>query len=158
VLGDRPDIQQRLREDRSLIPAFIEECLRMDSPVKSVFRMARKTTTLGDTRVPAGTTVMVSPGAANRDPQRFDNPHEFQLDRRNVREHIAFSRGIHSCPGAPLARVEGRVSIERILDRLGHIEIDDEKHGAVGNRNYTYEPTFILRGLTGLNIKFTPVG
>ena len=79
----------------------------MDSPVKSVFRMARKTTEIGDTAVPAGTTVMVSPGAANRDPNRFDNPHEFSLERKNVREHIAFSRGIHSCPGAPLARVEG---------------------------------------------------
>src|SRR5206468_620159 len=84
VIGDRPDIQQQLRDDRSLIPGFIEECLRMDSPVKSVFRMARKTTTLGDTPVPAGTTVMVSPGAANRDPRRFENPHEFQVDRRNV--------------------------------------------------------------------------
>ena len=131
VLGDRPDIQQQLRDDRSLIPVFIEECLRMDSPVKSVFRMARKSTTLGDTPVPAGTTVMVSPGAANRDPNRFENPHEFQLDRKNVREHIAFSRGIHSCPGAPLARVEGRVSIERILDRLADITIDEEKHGPI---------------------------
>jgi cytochrome P450 len=158
VLGDRPDIQQQLRDDRSRIPNFIEECLRMDSPVKSVFRMARKTTTLGDTSVPAGTTVMVSPGAANRDPQRFDCPHEFQLDRRNVREHIAFSRGIHSCPGAPLARVEGRVSIERLLDRLADITIDEDKHGPAGDRNYTYEPTFILRGLTELNIKFKPVG
>src|SRR5689334_552096 len=158
VLGDRPDIQQRLREDRSLIPVFIEECLRMDSPVKSVFRMARKTTTLGETLVPAGTTVMVSPGAANRDPRRFDNPHEFQLDRKNVREHIAFSRGIHSCPGAPLARVEGRVSIERLLDRLADIRISEEKHGAIDVRSYTYEPTFILRGLTELNIEFTPAG
>jgi cytochrome P450 len=158
VLGDRPDIQQQLRDDRSRIPNFIEECLRMDSPVKSVFRMARKTTTLGDTPVPAGTTVMVSPGAANRDPQRFECPHAFQVDRKNVREHIAFSRGIHSCPGAPLARVEGRVSIERILDRLADITIDEDKHGPVGDRNYTYEPTFILRGLTELNIKFTPVG
>ncbi|HZQ30690.1 MAG TPA: cytochrome P450 [Mycobacterium sp.] len=157
VLGDRPDIQQQLRDDRSRIPAFIEECLRMDSPVKSVFRMARKTTKLGDVDVPAGTTVMVSPGAANRDPRRFDNPHEFQLDRRNVREHIAFSRGIHSCPGAPLARVEGRVSLERILDRLADIAIDDSKHGAAGQRNYSYEPTFILRGLTEINITFTPV-
>jgi cytochrome P450 len=156
VLGDRPDIQQQLREDRSLIPIFIEECLRMDSPVKSVFRMARKTTKLGDVDVPAGTTVMVSPGAANRDPNRFDCPHEFQLDRKNVREHIAFSRGIHSCPGAPLARVEGRVSIERILDRLIDITIDEDKHGSAEQRNYTYEPTFILRGLTELNIKFTP--
>ena len=156
VLGDRPDIQQQLRDDRSLIPVFIEECLRMDSPVKSVFRMARKSTALGDTAVPAGTTVMVSPGAANRDPNRFDNPHEFQLDRKNVREHIAFSRGIHSCPGAPLARVEGRVSIERILDRLTDITIDEDKHGPADSRAYNYEPTFILRGLTEINIKFTP--
>ena len=156
VLGDRPDIQQQLRDDRSLIPVFIEECLRMDSPVKSVFRMARKSTTLGDTAIPAGTTVMVSPGAANRDPNRFDNPHEFSLDRKNVREHIAFSRGIHSCPGAPLARVEGRVSIERILDRLADISIDEEKHGPAGSRAYNYEPTFILRGLTEINIGFTP--
>lgn len=157
VLSDRPDIQQQLREDRSLIPVFVEECLRMDSPVKSVFRMARKTTTLGDTPVPAGTTVMVSPGAANRDPKRFDNPHEFQLDRKNVREHIAFSRGIHSCPGAPLARVEGRVSIERLLDRLGDITVSEEKHGPIDSRRYVYEPTFILRGLTEINIEFTPL-
>ena len=156
ILGDRLDIQQQLREDRSLIPVFIEECLRMDSPVKSVFRMARKSTALGGTPVPAGTTVMVSPGAANRDPNRFDNPHEFQLDRKNVREHIAFSRGIHSCPGAPLARVEGRVSIERILDRLSDITIDEDKHGPAGSRAYNYEPTFILRGLTEINIRFTP--
>ena len=134
ILGDRPDIQQQLRDDRSLIPVFVEECLRMDSPVKSVFRMARKTTTLGDTPVPAGTTVMVSPGAANRDPNRFENPHEFSLDRKNVREHIAFSRGIHSCPGAPLARVEGRVSIERMLDRMGEITVDEEKHGPIDAR------------------------
>jgi cytochrome P450 len=157
ILGDRPDLQQQLRDDRSCIPNFIEECLRMESPVKTVFRMACKTTKVGDLDAPAGTTVMVSPGAANRDPRRFENPHEFQLERKNVREHIAFSRGIHSCPGAPLARVEGRVSLERILDRLADITIDAEKHGPVGNRNYIYEPTFILRGLTNLHINFTPV-
>ncbi len=147
-----------MRADRSLIPTFIEDCLRMDSPAKSVFRMPSKTTTLGDTPVPAGTTVMVSPGAANRDSRRFDDPHEFQLGRRNVREHIAFSRGIHSCPGAPLARVEGRVSIERILDRLADITISAEKHGPIDARRYDYEPTFILRGHTALNIEFTPAG
>jgi cytochrome P450 len=157
VLGEEPDIQQQLRDDRSLIPIFVEECLRMDSPVKSVFRMARKSTKLGDVDVPAGTTVMVSPGAANRDPSRFEEPHEFRLDRKNVREHIAFSRGIHSCPGAPLARVEGRVSLERILDRLADIAIDEDRHGPAGQRNYTYEPTFILRGLTDIHITFTPV-
>ena len=95
---------------------------------------------------------------ANRDPKRFDNPHEFSLDRKNVREHIAFSRGIHSCPGAPLARVEGRVSIERILDRLADITVSEERHGPIDARRYEYEPTFILRGLTELNIEFTPAG
>ncbi len=151
VFGERPDIQQQLRDDRSLIPAFIEECLRIESPVTSLFRLARRSTTLGDIDVPAGTTVMVSPGAANRDPQRFDEPHEFRLDRKNVREHIAFSRGVHSCPGAPLARVEGRVSIERILDRMADITIDEDKHGSADHRTYHYEPRFILRGLSVLH-------
>ena len=119
--------------------------------------MARKSTTLGDVGVPAGTTVMVSPVPPTAIRRRFEEPHEFRLDRKNVREHIAFSRGIHSCPGAPLARVEGRVSLERILDRMADITIDADKHGPAGGRNYTYEPTFILRGLTDLHIKFTPV-
>jgi cytochrome P450 len=155
-LGDDPELQRQLREDRSRIPAFIEECLRMESPVKTVFRMVQKSTTVGDVDAPAGTTVMVSPGAVNRDPKRFENPHEFDLGRKNVREHLAFSRGIHSCPGAPLARVEGRVSIERLLDRMSEIAIDEDKHGSADDRSYAYEPTFILRGLTELNIRFTP--
>jgi cytochrome P450 len=157
VLGDQPEIQEALRKDRSRIPIFVEESLRMDAPVKSQFRLAKKDTQLGDTVVPAGTTVMVCPGAVNRDPVRFANPHEFSLDRKNVREHIAFGRGVHSCPGGPLARVEGRVSIERILDRMADITIDEDKHGPAGDRSYNYEPTFILRGLTEINIRFTPV-
>jgi cytochrome P450 len=109
----------------------------------------------GDLDAPAGTTVMVSPGAVNRDRRRFEHPHEIVLDRKNLLEHLAF-RGIHSCPGAPLARVEGRVPIDRILDRLGDITIDEDKHGPASDRRHTYEPTFILRGLTDLHIRFTP--
>ena len=157
VLGDQPEVQQALRDDRSRIPVFVEEALRMDAPVKSQFRLAKKDTRIGDLDVKAGTTLMVCPGAVNRDPNRFENPHEFDLDRKNVREHIAFGRGVHSCPGGPLARVEGRVSIERILDRMADITIDDEKHGPAGQRTFNYEPTFILRGLTEINIEFTPV-
>ncbi|OMC31892.1 cytochrome [Mycobacterium sp. GA-1841] len=156
VLGDRPDIQQALRDDRSRIPVFVEEALRMDAPVKSQFRLAKKNTKLGDIDVPAGTTMMVCPGAVNRDPVRFEDPHTFSLDRKNVREHIAFGRGVHSCPGGPLARVEGRVSLERILDRMADIAIDEEFHGPADDRHYTYEPTFILRGLTDLHITFNP--
>ncbi|MCV7411264.1 cytochrome [Mycobacterium florentinum] len=155
VLGDRPDIQQALRDDRSLIPGFIEESLRMDSPVKSDSRLAVRDTNIGGVDIPAGTVVMVLPGAANRDPRRFDNPHEFDLHRKNVREHMAFARGVHSCPGGPLARVEGRVSIERILDRMPHIEINEAHHGPAADRRYTYEPTYILRGLSELHLSFT---
>ncbi|KZS59965.1 cytochrome P450 [Mycobacterium ostraviense] len=158
VLADRPGIQQRLREDRSLIPAFIEESLRLESPVKSDSRLARRATTVAGVDIPAGTVVMVLPGAVNRDPRRFDNPHEFRLDRKNVREHMAFARGVHSCPGAPLARVEGRVSIERILDRMADIAADESVHGPADNRRYRYEPTYILRGLTELHLTFTPTG
>src|ERR1700756_4789688 len=150
VMGERPDLQQQLRDDRSLIPGFIEESLRMDSPVKSDSRLARRATTVGGVDIPAGTVVMVLPGAANRDPRRFENPHEFDIHRKNVREHMAFARGVHSCPGGPLARVEGRVSIERLLDRMSHIEIDEAHHGPSADRRYTYEPTYILRGLSEL--------
>jgi cytochrome P450 len=155
ALGDRPEVQQKLRSDRSLIPGFIEEALRMESPVKSDSRLARRAATVAGVDIPAGTIVMVLPGAANRDPRRFDNPHEFHLDRKNVREHMAFARGVHSCPGAPLARVEGRVSLERILDRMSEINISETQHGPAGERRYTFEPTYILRGLSELHLTFT---
>jgi cytochrome P450 len=157
VLAENPAVQQQLRDDRSLIPTFIEESLRLESPVKCDFRLARKTTEVGGVVIKAGSPVMVLPGAVNRDPNRFENPHELRLDRKNVREHMAFGRGVHSCPGGPLARVEGRVSIERLLDRMGDITVDPEKHGPVGDQNFNYEPTFVLRGLTELNINFTPL-
>ncbi|WP_433525979.1 cytochrome P450 [Nocardia pseudovaccinii] len=156
VLGDDPELQQALRADRSRIPVFIEETLRMHAPVKSGFRLARRNTEVGGVDVPAGSTLMVCPGAANRDPSRFENPHEFRMDRANFREHMAFGRGVHSCPGGPLARVEGRVSLERILDRMLDITIDADEHGPADDRRYRYEPTYILRGLTDLHIRFTP--
>ena len=123
TLGDRPEFQQTLRDNRDLIPAFIEESLRMQSPTKVDFRLARKTTTLAGVKIPAGTVLMLCLGAANRDPRKFDNPDQFQLNRKNVREHIAFGRGIHTCAGAPLARVEGRITVHRLLDRMPHITV-----------------------------------
>jgi cytochrome P450 len=101
---------------------------------------------------------MLLNGAANRDPRRFECPAEFQVDRANAMEHLAFGRGAHSCPGAPLARAEGRISIERILDRMGDIRLSDEHHGPAGNRHFTYEPTWVLRGLRELHLEFTPAG
>ncbi|OHV04473.1 cytochrome P450 [Mycobacterium talmoniae] len=158
VIAERPDIQALLREDRGRIPVFLEEALRTESPVKSHFRMARTTTTVGDTTVPAGTTVMLLPGASNRDARKFDEPDQFRIDRSNVREHVAFGRGAHSCPGAPLARAEGRISLNRILDRMADISISEEQHGPPEARRYSYEPTFIMRGLQELHLRFNPVG
>ena len=155
VLGDQPELQARLRADRSLIGSFIEEALRMQSPTKVDFRLARKTANLGGVHIQAGTVVMLCLGAANRDPRKFENPNEFQADRKNVREHIAFGRGIHTCAGAPLARVEGQITINRILDRTRDIRISEAKHGLPSNREYRYESTFLLRGLKELHIEFT---
>ncbi|MGV0789571.1 cytochrome P450 [Mycolicibacterium sp. XJ2] len=155
TLGDRPDFQQMLREHPERIPAFIEEALRMHSPTKVDFRLVRKSTTLGGVPLKAGTIVMLCLGAANRDPRKFDDPHEFRPDRKNVREHIAFGRGIHSCAGAPLARVEGRITVQRLLERMRDIRISESAHGPAGERRYAYEPTFLLRGLTELHIEFT---
>jgi len=155
ILGDDPELQERLRSDRSLIGTFIEEALRIQSPTKVDFRLARKTTTLGGVHIPAGTVIMLCLGAANRDPRKFENPNEFQVDRKNVREHIAFGRGIHTCAGAPLARVEGHITVNRLLDRTREFSISEAKHGLPSGRQYRYESTFLLRGLTELHIEFT---
>jgi cytochrome P450 family 150 subfamily A5 len=155
VLAEHADIQQILRRERDRIPNFIEETLRIESPVKGDFRLSRVPTTVGGVDVPAGTILMVLNGAANRDPGQFDEPDTFDPARPNARRHIAFGRGVHSCPGAPLARAEARVCIERLLDRTSDIRIAEDKHGSADDRRYQYVPTFILRGLTELHLEFT---
>ena len=154
ILAEQPELQARLRADRSLIPNFIEETLRFESPVKGDFRMAKIPVTVGGVDIPAGTIIMGVMGAANRDPRQFEDPETFDPARSNARRHIAFGRGIHTCPGAPLARAEARVAIERMLDRTTDIRIAEDRHGPAGNRKYNYVPTFILRGLTHLNLEF----
>jgi len=156
VIAERPEVQQLLRERKDLVPEFVEETLRIESPVKGDFRLVRRTTSVAGVEIPAGATVMVLNGAANRDPRRFEKPEELRVSRGNSREHLAFGRGVHSCPGGPLARVEARVSIERFLDRMSHIRLSEERHGPPAARRYHYVPTFILRGVTSLHLEFTP--
>jgi cytochrome P450 len=156
VIGEDPGVQKQLREDRKRIPDFLEEVLRLHGPVKTVPRMARVRTTLAGVDIPAGSTVVILPHAVNRDPSRFEAPNELRLDRPNVREHLAFGRGIHSCPGGPLARVEARIAIERFLDRTSDIRVSEEKHGAAGARRYEYIPTYILRALKELYLEVAP--
>jgi len=157
-LGEHPDVQQRLRQRPELVADFVEEMLRLEAPVKGDFRLARRATSVGGATVPAGATVMVLNGAANRDPRHFDDAAAFRLDRANSREHLAFGRGPHSCPGGPLARLEARVSIERFLDRMSDIRIAESHHGPKGDRRYQYVPTYILRGLTRLHLEFDLAG
>jgi cytochrome P450 len=156
-LAEYPELQDELRNEHDRIPDFLEEVLRVESPVKADFRLARRTTSIGGVDITAGTPVMLLNGAANRDPRQFDHPDEFRVDRPNARTHVAFGRGAHSCPGGPLARAEGRISIERILDRTRNIRLSEEHHGPPGDRRFRYEPTWILRGLTGLHIEFDAV-
>jgi cytochrome P450 len=156
-LAEHPELQDDLRADSARIPGFLEEVLRIESPVKADFRMARRTTSIGGVEIAAGTPVMLLNGAANRDPQQFECPAEFHADRANAQSHVAFGRGAHSCPGGPLARAEGRISIERILDRTRNIRLSEEHHGPPGARRFQYEPTWILRGLSTLYLEFDPV-
>ncbi len=156
LIAEDPELQQQLREERDRIPNFIEETLRMESPIKGDFRLSRVPTTVGGVDLPAGTTVMLVNAAANRDPRRFDDPATFDPSRENARHHLAFGRGIHTCPGAPLARTEARVSLERLLDRTTDIRLSEAKHGPAGARRFHYVPTFILRGLTRLFLELAP--
>jgi cytochrome P450 len=158
MIGEDNKLQQLLREDRERIPDLIEECLRMESPVKGDFRLLRVPTTLDGVAIPAGSTLMIVNGAANRDPERFAEPATFDLDRRNSREHLAFGRGIHACPGGPLARSETRIAIERFLDRTADIRLSEPVHGPADERRYRYAPTYMLRGLTKLQLEYTPAG
>jgi cytochrome P450 family 150 subfamily A5 len=155
LLGERPEVQELLRVERDCIPNFVEEMLRFESPIKGDFRLSRVATTVGGVDIPAGTTVMVLNGAANRDPRRFESPAEFQIGRANARQHIAFGHGVHTCPGAPLARAEGCASVERILDRVRDLNISETEHGPADARRYEYAPTYILRGLKHLHLEFT---
>lgn len=147
ILAEEPALADRLRRDPGAIPRFVEECLRLEGPIKSTFRLVLNDTQIAGVEVPAGSIVMGLVGAANRDPRVFDDPDRFDPDRSNARRNIAFGHGEHFCPGASLARAEARISLERLLARLDDFELVDP--GALA-----YAPTFIIRGLNDLPLRF----
>jgi cytochrome P450 len=153
---DTPGLQDRIRQDPTLIPQFVEEVLRLEGSTKQTARLARRDTKIGDRDVPAGTKILLALSAANRDPERWEDPQALILDRPRIKEHVAFGRGKHVCAGAPLARVEVRVLLEKLFEYTSNIDFDAEKHGPPGNRNFEYEPSFIIRGLEELHLKLTP--
>jgi len=157
MIGERPELQQLLRDERYRIPNFAEECLRLETPLQNTFRLARVATTVGGLPVPAGTTLFLIPAAGNRDPRVFEDPNEFRLDRPNYRQHLAFGSGVHACAGAPLARAEARITAERLLDSMGDIRISEKAHGPAGARRYEFSNTYMLHGLRRLHLEFTPL-
>jgi len=112
LLAIRLELQSRLRDDGSLLTPFIEEVLRLESPFRFHLRHAPHDTELCGVQVPAGSTVLLMWGAANRDPSEFDRPDEVVLELSAPRHHVGFGRGIHLCVGAPLARLEAAVVLE----------------------------------------------
>ncbi len=155
-LADDPDLQATLRADPTLIPGFIEEVLRFDGIVKHIGRMARVTTEVAGVTIPAGQTVGVFPGAANRDPEHFDDPDTFRPGRSNAGDQLGFGRGIHSCPGGPLARLETTISIETFLARTSTIGLDEEHHGPAGDRRFDFDNNYINQGLRSLHLVLEP--
>jgi cytochrome P450 len=155
-LIDEPGLQAQLRADTSLLPAFLEEVLRLQGSTKMTSRIARKPTKVGGVEMPAGTKVMLALAATNRDPRRWENPTDFVLNRPKIKENLAFGRGAHVCIGNPLARVEARIVFEKIFEYTSHIDYDETVHGAPGARHFEYEPSFIIRGLENLHLVLTP--
>ncbi|MFN3004414.1 cytochrome P450 [Mycolicibacterium wolinskyi] len=114
-LASRPALAQQLRDAPGLIPAFLEEVLRLESPFRGHYRHVSVDAELGGVALQADSHLLLLWGAANRDPAAFDNPHEFRLDRVNAKSHLAFGKGAHFCVGAALARLEARIVISRLL-------------------------------------------
>lgn len=126
LLAENRDLQDRLRGHLDLIPAFVEEVLRLESPFRFLMRFVPEATSLGGTEIPSGATLLLLWGAANRDPTEFEDPNDVDLDRPVLRRHLAFGRGMHYCVGAPLARLEARIVLTMLLERTGSITLDAE--------------------------------
>ncbi|MFI9595728.1 cytochrome P450 [Nonomuraea sp. NPDC052265] len=120
-----PDQQDKVRADRSTVPAVIEESLRLFTPFAALGRSTTREVELGGVTIPADKMVMLWLGSANRDPRQFPDPDVFDADR-DPNPHLAFGRGIHFCLGAPLARLEGRVALNILLDRVGVLRTDPD--------------------------------
>lgn len=142
LLSDRPQ-WETLVANPSLVPNAVEEMLRFDSSVQMTGRVAFEDVEIGDVTIPAGEAVLNLLGAANRDPEHYDSPESFQVDRQNV-QPASFGGGIHHCLGAPLARLEGEIAMAALIKRLPNIQL--------ANDDPDWRLTFTLRGLTSLPV------
>ena len=130
-LLSNPEQLAAVRADRDLVPQTIEESLRLETPLLNITRLATRDTELSGVSIPAGSTVMLMLAAANRDESRYAEPDEFDIHRESPKPHISFGHGPHACLGTHLARLEMRVSLNLLLDRLPNLRLDpagDDPH------------------------------
>ena len=149
LLLQYPDQMEKLRSDPSLIKNFIEESLRFDSPVAGLWRTTACPVDIGGASIPEGSPVMPRFASANRDPEMFESPEKFDIERENVNQHMAFGLGSHFCLGASLARAELLAAFTIILDRLDDIHLIGEMDQEIHNFS------FFLRPMKELNIGFS---
>jgi cytochrome P450 len=126
AMGDYPEVLARVRADRSLVPALVEEVLRFYSPVQSVLRLTTAEVELHGVRLPPGSPVLALLGSANRDEKRFSDPDRFDLGRAGA-NNMPFGHGIHFCLGAQLARMEARIAVETLLERFERVEVKTDR-------------------------------
>ena len=152
LLQRHPDVEARLRAEPGLIPAFVEETLRLESPTQGLPRHAKLDVEIGGVTIPAGATVHLRFAAANRDERYFAEPDKLDLDRANANRHVAFGQGEHHCPGAGLSRVEQRIAWASLLTRLSAWA------PAPDAPPVDHHPGFVLRAIKELPITFTAAG
>jgi cytochrome P450 len=153
LLSD-PDLLANVKADRELIPLVVEEALRIYPPARGMRRTALEDTEVGGVVVPAGTDVFIYLISANFDDTVFAQPHEFDHARPNVERHLAFGRGTHFCIGAPLARLELRVAVNLLLDRLPGLRLAESENGPEGPLEW--EPNITVPRLKHFNVKWDP--
>ena len=149
LLTRYPEVQQQVRDDMSLLPAFLEESLRFESPVQGLARRTTQDVEVGGVLIPEDTMVFVRYGAANRDDEAFDNANEFRLDRDDTNNHVAFGLGAHFCVGAALARQELVSGVGAWLERTTNIELTRPFEGPV------HEPSLFLLPMIELPLQFS---
>ncbi|MEY2968348.1 MAG: hypothetical protein RIQ64_975 [Actinomycetota bacterium] len=147
LLLRHPDQMRLLRDDRSLMPNFIEEVLRYDAPVQGLWRSVQCPVNIGGVDIPEKSAAMVRYGAANRDPRVFENPDVFDIRRPNAKNHVSFGFGVHFCLGAALARQQMSSAFNIILDRVSEVELAKPLEYPV------YDRSFFLRPMRELHLK-----
>jgi cytochrome P450 len=124
VFADHPEVWERLKQDRTLVPQAVEELLRYEAPAQYMVRWTKREVTLHGVTIPAERAVMIVPAAANRDERAFPDPDTFDIDRSPGQAvNVGFGYGIHSCLGAALARMESRIALNLLLDFMPHYEV-----------------------------------